>query len=231
MRNAQTTYITPPKIHEKTTHPSTMDLHHHTVPQSALGYQSKDQSTLVDQSTELVYYNQQDDNDYRHAVHAGKQRQIEPPQHHDQCPEVNYSRGQYDDPAENMENYYQRLNGFLHSHEDPHYYNQRPYAHIDEYDKHDLPPDDVICDHDNEEDYYPLHSDNYDYPDDGSHNYHTVDNINELDENEYPHNRHYYPEGTYNHGYPTPDNDEPHFPNINDNNTGLPTSPPRPPIT
>ena len=119
-----------------------------------------------------------------------------------------------------MEDYYECLDGFLHSYEDPHYYDWEPYAHINELDNDDLPLDtDVIEDHDNEKDYYPIHTNyNNDYPDDRSHKYHTLDAIDELDEDQYPQNGTYYPDKTYqtdnDHGYPTPDNDEPQFPSI-----------------
>jgi hypothetical protein len=140
VRNAQlSNYINPRKTINYNPHPSIMDPHHlhhyydapqstlgyQSKDQSTLGYQSKDQSTLVDQSMELAYYNQQNDNNYRHAVCAGKQRQIETPYNHNQCLDVNYSRGQYNNPAENTtEDFYRCLDGFLHSHENPHYYNQ-----------------------------------------------------------------------------------------------------------
>ena len=114
-----------------------------------------------------------------------------------------------------MEDYYKHLDGFLHSHKNPHFYNQEPYTYINELDENNLPPDNVIYDHNNKEEYYPPNNDNYDYPDDRSHNYHMLSNINELNKNEYPHNRHYYPDETYNHSYPTPDNNEPQFPSIN----------------
>ena len=44
----------------------------------------------------------------------------------------------------------------------------------------------MIKDHDNEEDYYPINNDNQDYPDNGSHKYHDLKDIDELDEDEYP---------------------------------------------
>ena len=115
-----------------------------------------------------------------------------------------------------MEDFYRHLDSFLHSHENPHYYDQYPRTHIDELDNDDLPLDtNVIEDYDNEEDYYPaLDDNNYDYPDDGNHEYHTLSDIDELDENEYPHNGPYYPNKTYDHNSPTSDNDEPQFPSI-----------------
>jgi hypothetical protein len=138
-------------------------------------------------------------------------------------PNVNYSREQYDDPAENTtEDFHQCLDNFLHSHEDPHYdnfnspyYDQETYTHIVEYDDENPPSNaDFIYDHDNKEDSYPPHNNDYGYPDNGSHHYYTLDNINELDKNEYLRNGHYYPNDAY-QGYPTPDDDEPHFPSIN----------------
>jgi hypothetical protein len=70
----------------------------------------------------------------------------------------------------------------------------------------------VIEDHDNEEDYYPVpYDDNYDYPDNGSHKYHKLSDIDELDEDEYPHNGPYYPDETYE----PPDDDKPQFLSVN----------------
>jgi hypothetical protein len=113
-----------------------------------------------------------------------------------QHPEVNYSGGQYDDPTENEE----------------HYYDQEPYAHVEELNNNDLPSDyDVIEDHNNKEDYYPLNDDyNYDYPDYGSHQYHALEDIDKLDEKEYPQNGLYYPDKTYKPN----DDKEPQFPSI-----------------
>jgi hypothetical protein len=197
------------------------------------------------QQDEKEFYNE----DHRQAVLAerrtvceGKQRQIPPyyqqlqradppmsrrtakrkwlaPNPNIQHPEVNYSGGQYDDPTENMEDYYEHLDRFLHTHEDPHYYDQ-PHAHIDELDNNKLPLDtDVIEDHNNEKDYYPMpNNDNSDYLDNRSHKYHTLDDIDKLDEDQYPENSNYYPNKTYepnnDHSYLTPDDDEPQFPSI-----------------
>jgi hypothetical protein len=123
---------------------------------------------------------------------------------------VNYSGGQYDDPAENTtEDFYRRLDGFLHSHEDPHYYDQYPQAHIDELDNDDYPPPDtdVIKDHDNEEDYYPAPNNDYDYSDDESHKYHKLSDIDKLNE-EFPSidsERYYTPDESPNSSYHTAD--------------------------
>ena len=127
-----------------------------------------------------------------------------------QHPEVNYSGGQYDDPVENMKDYRRRLDGFLHSHKNPHYYNQEPHTHIDELDDKGLPLNtDVIEDHDNEEDYYPIHIDNNDnYPDNESHKHHTLSDIDELEEEEYMNNEHYYPNDT---DKPINDDDKPYY--------------------
>ena len=125
---------------------------------------------------------------------------------------MNYSGEQYDDPAENITNYRRQLDGFLNSHKDPHYYDQHPQTHIDELDDDDLPLDsDVIEDYNNEEDYYPQYEDNTsNCSDDGSHCYHTLTNIDELDEEENTH-KPYYPDKTYK---PTDNDDEPQFPSI-----------------
>jgi Chromo (CHRromatin Organisation MOdifier) domain len=161
IRSAQRTYINPSEINydDIPSSPMNPDDYYTTETQSSPSHQSQDsnktglalcQSTLTDQSTELTYYNQQeneenqwincndnneeefDNEDHqqlvlaqRHAVREKKQRQAVPPYYQQlkQCPEVNYSIGQYDDPTENTpEDFYQRLDGFLHSHENPHYY-------------------------------------------------------------------------------------------------------------
>ena len=85
----------------------------------------------------------------------------------------------------------------------PHYYDQYPHAHINELDNDDLPLDtDVIEDHDNKEDYYP---------DNGSHKYHKLSDVEELDENQDPYNQHYYPDKTCEL---MDDDDKPQFPSI-----------------
>jgi hypothetical protein len=98
IRSAHKTYINPSEIYYMEIPSSPMDPHYDTTKTwSSLGYQSQDstetglalcQSSLDDQSTELAYHNQHDDNndnkehynkDHRRAVREGKQRQTVPP--------------------------------------------------------------------------------------------------------------------------------------------------------
>jgi hypothetical protein len=138
IRSAQESYINPTETNYDDIPSSPMNpLDYTTETRSSPGYQSQDsnetslalrQSTLADQSTELAYYNQQNneenqwincnnDNEkelynedhrqlvlaQRRATREEKQGQTIPPyyQQIEQHPEVNYSGGQYDDPTEN----------------------------------------------------------------------------------------------------------------------------------
>jgi hypothetical protein len=66
----------------------------------------------------------------------------------------------------------------------------------------------VIEDHDDEEDYYPQYDNSDGCSDEGSHCYHTLEDIDKINEEEHTHTEPYYPNETYEPQFPSIDSDQ-----------------------